>query len=149
MKYFILIASAIILVGCSNDNGKETETPETEEADEMIDTEDKVMGNFRNVDIKVENKQAKIKGEAKTTDDVFYYQIKQGDSMLVEETEVTLDKTHLGWGEFDMELDLTDEMAEHEESPILELYVKGKGNDDTMINPNYIPIDMTLYEPKT
>ncbi|HLR41087.1 MAG TPA: hypothetical protein VK091_05380 [Virgibacillus sp.] len=143
MKYLILIASAFLLIGCSNASGKQTETPETEETKDMTETKDQVAASFRNVDIKVENEQALIEGEAKSTNDTFYYQIKQGDSVLVEETEVTLDETNLGWGKFDMELDLTDEMAEHEESPIVMLYVKGK--DDTMVNPNYFPIDMTLY----
>src|SRR5699024_2313862 len=141
MKYLILIASAFILIGCSNDSGKQTETPDTGEEKEMTETKDQVAVSFRNVDIKIEDEQALIKGEAKSTNDTFYYQIQQGDTVLVEETEVTLDETHLGWGEFDMELDVTDEMDEHEESPIVVLYVKG--NDDTMVNPNYFPIDMT------
>jgi len=143
MKYLILIASAFLLIGCSNDSGKQTETPETAETKDMTETKDQVAVSFRNVDIKIENERALIEGEAKSTNDTFYYQIKQGDSVLVEETEVTLDETNLGWGKFDMELDLTDDMAEHEESPIVMLYVKGK--DDTMVNPNYFPIDMTLY----
>ncbi len=147
MKYLILIASAFLLIGCSNDGGKQTETPETGETKEMTETKDQVAASFRNVDIKIENEQALIEGEAKSTNDTFYYQIKQGDSVLAEETEVRLDETNLGWGKFDMELDLTDDMAEHEESPIVMLYVKGK--DDTMVNPNYFPIDMTLYEKNT
>jgi|GEM_PF-2233706 len=147
MKYLILIASAFLLIGCSNDGGKQTETPEVGETKEMTETKDQVAASFRNVDIKIENEQALIEGEAKSTNDTFYYQIKQGDSVLAEETEVRLDETNLGWGKFDMELDLTDDMAEHEESPIVMLYVKGK--DDTMVNPNYFPIDMTLYEKNT
>ena len=143
MKYLILIASSFLLIGCSNDGGKQTETPETGKTKEMTETKDQVAASFRNVDIKIENEQAQIEGEAKTTNDTFYYQIKQGDSVLVEETEITMDETNLGWGKFDMELDLTDETDEHEESPIVMLYVKGK--NDTLVNPNYFPIDMTLY----
>src|SRR5699024_12147481 len=106
----ILNASEFLLIGSSNDSGKQTETPENEETKDMTETKDQVAASFRNVDIKVENEQALIEGEAKSTNDTFYYQIKQGDSVLVEETEVTLDETNLGWGKFDMELDLTDEM---------------------------------------
>src|SRR5699024_4474543 len=146
MKYLILIASAFLLIGCSNASGKQTETPETEETKDMTETKDQVAASFRNVDIKVENEQALIEGEAKSTNDTFYYQIKKGDSVLVEETEVTLDETNLGWGKFDRELELTDDMAEKEKSPIVMLYVKGK--EDTMVNPNYFPIDMTLYYTK-
>src|SRR5690625_5332433 len=116
MKYLILIASAFLLIGCSNDGGKQTENPETGETKEKTETKDQVAASFRNVNIKIENEQALIEGEAKSTNDTFYYQIKQGDSVLAEETEVRLDETNLGWGKFDMELDLTDDMAEHERS---------------------------------
>src|SRR5699024_520541 len=118
MKYLILIASAFLQIGCSNDSGKQTENHETAETKDMTETKDQVAVSLSNVDIKIENERALIESEAKSTNDTFYYQIKQGDSVLVEETEVTLDETNLGWGKFDMELDLTDDMAEHEESPI-------------------------------
>src|SRR5690625_5795377 len=135
MKYLILIASAFLLIGCSNDGGKQTETPETGETKEMTETKDQVAASFRNVDIKIENEQALIEGEAKSTNDTFYYQIKQGDSVLAEETEVRLDVTNLGWGKFDMELDLTDDMAEHEE----------RDRKSTRLNSSHVAISYAVF----
>src|SRR5690625_7835868 len=109
MRYLILIASAFILIGCSNDSGKQTETPETAETKDMTETKDQVAVSFRNVDIKIENERALIEGEAKSTNDTFYYQIKQGDSVLVEETEVTWDETNSGCGKLEREVDVSDE----------------------------------------
>src|SRR5690625_6723320 len=125
MKYLILSASAFLQIGCSNDSGKQTETPETAETKDMTETKDQVAVSFRNVDIKIENERALIEGEAKSTNDTFDYQIKQGESVLVEETEVTSDESNHGWGKCDMELDRSDDTAEHEESPTVMLYVTG------------------------
>lgn len=143
MKYLILIVSAFILVGC-NTGEQEAEKPVTEKTDDTTEQEDHVVGSFRNGDIIYGKNHVRIEGSAKATDDKFYYQVEQGESVLVKETQVKLDETEDGWGEFVIELDLTDEMAEHEELPILVLYVKD--NNNTKVNPSNMPIDLNLSQ---
>jgi len=143
MKYLILIASAFILIGCSN-NEKETETPDPEQANEATERVDEVEGSFRGGNIIYRKNYAQIEGSAKTTNDKFYYHVEQEGEVIVEETEVTLDETEDGWGEYKIELDLTDDMYEQEEYPVLVLYVKA--SDDTKVNPTNIPIDLQLSQ---
>ena len=70
--------------------------------------------------------------------------MEQEGEIIVEETKVTLDETEDGWGEYKIELDLTDDMYEREEYPVLVLYVKA--SDNTKVNPTYIPIDLQLSQ---
>src|SRR5699024_7829520 len=132
MKYLLLIASAFILISCSN-NEKETETPDPEQVNEATERVDEVEGSFRGGNIIYSKNYAQVEGSAKTTDDKFYYHVEQEGEVIIGETEVTLEETEDGWGEYKIELDLTDDMYEREEYPVLVLYVKT--NDNTKVNP--------------
>lgn len=143
MKYLVLIASAFILISCSN-NGKEAGTPDQEQADKATKTVDQVEGSFRSDGMVYGKNYAMVEGSAKTTDDKFYYHVEQEGEVIVEETEVTLGETEDGWGEYKIELDLTEDMYEREELPVLVLYVKA--SDNTKVNPTNIPIDLGLSQ---
>lgn len=143
MKYLLLIASAFILISCSN-NEKETETPDPEQANEATEKADEVEGSFRGGNITYNKNYAQVEGSAKTTNDKFYYHVEQEGEIIVEETKVTLDETEDGWGEYKIGLDLTDDMYEREEYPVFVLYVKA--SDNTKVNPTYIPIDLQLSQ---
>lgn len=138
MKKFLLVFASVlfILAGCSSNEEQQSVSVDNEAEAE----EEQVTVNLRNIYISEENNHIKIEGEARATDDTFYYQVEQDDSLLIEETQISMDKTNLGWGEFEIDLEEEEKMRENEKPPFMVFYVKNE--DGEKINVNYVPIDL-------
>jgi hypothetical protein len=136
MKYALMIGSLLILLaGCSGSS--EPGQKENEIKAEASTAEEQPTLNIRNMEITKEDNVVQIAGEARATDDLFYYQLEQDGEFLTDETEIKLDKTSQGWGKF--EIKLVAEDINEDENPILTLYVKS--NSGEVVNPNYIAVD--------
>ncbi|MFD1037690.1 hypothetical protein ACFQ3N_04570 [Virgibacillus byunsanensis] len=144
MKYVWIALTATLLIGCSEDNTEQEEVQQDQEENNAAETEpestDDSAVEFRNVDVKVENNEVQLTGEGKSDTDVAYFKLDQGESQIVEETEVELDPNEQGWGQFEITVQLSDEVASTEEVPVIMLY--GKNASGEVINPNYIPVDL-------
>ncbi|SET14607.1 hypothetical protein SAMN05216389_10639 [Oceanobacillus limi] len=145
-KLLLFLTVAFTLLGCSADEEAEQEqggNAEQEQAVNEGDVKDTTSVQFQNVEVVVENNVAKITGEANTPDDAFYYMVLVGEKEIQEETEVPVDGEADEWVDFSIEVDISEDVSNSTEVPILQLYAKRENGD--MVNPNYIPIDLTEY----
>lgn len=131
---FVTLCTLIVIVGCNSKEKLESDQTPTDNANVA-----KVSISFREVDVKVEDKIAYLKGEVNTTENQFFYTVEQGESRISDETSIELDAKRKEWEEFNMEIPLSEENLKSEEVPIIKLYVKA---NDNIINPNYIPIEI-------
>src|SRR5699024_12732220 len=104
-----------------------------------IENEDKTAASFRGIDASVKGGVIHLSGQAKVTDDEFFYMVQYGDQSIVEESKVTLDETDDGWGEFHIEESTKDVETKDDEEPIAILYAKNA--EGKKVNPNHIPIN--------
>jgi len=130
---------AIILTGCGNGDSENSEP--TEQKQEQT-TETNIAVSFRNIDLTVEDYKYQLTGQAQITDNVFYYTVEQGKNLLKEETEIKLDEAVHGWSDFEIIGELPETVDGHSEPPIISLY--GKDENGGKVNPNYIPIDISM-----
>lgn len=130
---FVLIM--IILAGCASEGEENSNV-----ANENEQAEEEVAVTFRNLDMKVDGYTYKLTGEVQTTTDVFYT-VEQGETILQEEEQLELEGSY-GWTSFEMKGELPESVGESEEPPVVVLY--GKSETEEQINPNYIPIDLSL-----
>ncbi|HEX6593632.1 MAG TPA: hypothetical protein VF095_03475 [Bacillota bacterium] len=147
-KYIVIILIAFVSIGCSPPQ-KEKPIPnpavESNEEENKENNEDKeqTSASFRSIDVRVESGVIHLTGQAKVTDDEFYYMIEYGDDPIVEETNVTLDEIDDdGWGPFIIKTPIKNIEEREDEELIAILYAKNK--DGKKVNPNYIPIDLVL-----
>lgn len=144
MRYLtVFLITMLVLVGCGNrgleephDKQSSAEDPEQEEVEEGNKT--KELAEFKEIDIKVENNEVKIKGNANTTNGIVYYAVQQEDKEVHEEKKVILDDKN-SWAPF-TETFSTKEAPDQEGVVVIELY--GKDEQEKRINPNYIPADL-------
>jgi len=137
MRYLLMVAAAVVLVGCS---GEDNEASEVDETAEQNVQESNTSVNFRNLDMTVEDDNFHLVGEVTTSENIFYYTIEQGDEVLQEETAVELEQGE--WIDFEIDGSLPEDADDHSEPPIILLYGKD-GNGET-VNPNYVPIDLGM-----
>ena len=140
-KYLLVFASLFFIVGCNNSEVSEPEEKPEQTKQEVVEKSN-VSISFSEVDVVINNNVIHITGEAKTTEDVFYYVLQQGDLILVEETEVKLDEIPDEWRVFESEGPIEETKIDEEENQIMKLYAKDKGR---IINPSFIPIDVWAY----
>lgn len=132
-KYIGMLITVVLLAGCGSQQ-EQVNNPE------QVETDDQASVVFRNIDVKVDDDQIHLIGEAKTSEDEIYYDLTQGEEVLEKETAITLDEGHLSWSGFEMEIPLPEGASDKTDPPIFMLYVKG--HNEKAINPNYIPVDI-------
>ncbi|WP_010093639.1 membrane lipoprotein lipid attachment site-containing protein [Ornithinibacillus scapharcae] len=125
-KVLFILCIVFFLTACGNDTDERQES--------KANTNSDVYANFQNIDIEIKDNQALVTGEVDVWDDTFFYQVEQNENILLEEQQVEVEGK---WGEFNLTIELPEEL---EEVLIVKMYTKGK--DGSIINPNYIPIDV-------
>lgn len=140
MRYFLIIVSFLFVIGCSSNDESTTET-EPEEIKEQT-VESNIAISFSEVDVRIEDKEVQVDGSARTDEDTFYYTIEQGDTVIVEETEVSLEDAEGDWKPFEFSDTFENYDEEDEEGPVIRLYLK---DGDEIVNPNYVPIDLVNF----
>ncbi|AIF45220.1 hypothetical protein [Virgibacillus sp. SK37] len=127
-RRFMLIILIALLIGCSE---KGPEVKDDEESEENT-------VSFRNVDVKVEDGNVRMTGEANTNTNTFYYKLKQNEKTIVDEKSKK--DVNMEWQEFMIEFKLPETIEQDGEPPFLLLY--GKNEAGEAINPNYFPLDI-------
>ncbi|SEQ43081.1 hypothetical protein SAMN05216232_2387 [Virgibacillus subterraneus] len=148
-KFIITLLCAFALVACSSEEGTSSESANENSEEEndsesngekSAETEGSAAVQFRNVEMNIQESTIRVSGEAKAMDNTFFYKFEQGDSVIVKETAVDLEKNDQGWGSFQLELELTQKVREAQVMPVITLY--DKKEDGTMVNKNYLPVDL-------
>ncbi|MBP1947270.1 hypothetical protein [Virgibacillus litoralis] len=148
-KLIITLLCAFALVACSSEEGtdsesanenNEEETNSESNGEKSSETEGSASVQFRNVEMNIQESTIRVSGEAKAMDNTFFYKFEQGDSVIVKETAVDLEKNDQGWGSFQLELELTQKVRDAQVMPVITLY--DKKEDGTMVNKNYLPVDL-------
>ncbi|MEN1970349.1 hypothetical protein WMZ97_20030 [Lentibacillus sp. N15] len=142
-KFLFFIAVIVLLAGCSSQDKQDedvaNDSKSTKEQAASVDKETASL-NLTELDIQTPDGKIKVKGKASTTNDEFFYVLKYGDDVIINETKVTLDPDDTGWGAFDLDLDQPENEVSSDEVPIFTFYVKDKAGK--RINPNYVPVDI-------
>ncbi|WP_164669499.1 hypothetical protein [Virgibacillus doumboii] len=131
-KLFILVICAAFLAACGAEDASEGSADEESAESSAI--------QFSNIDVKVNENNIRVTGEAQAADDTFYYKLEQGESVLVEESKVKLKKKAHGGISFEIKLERNFEASDSEDVPVLTLY--DKNGDGEIVNENYVPIDL-------
>lgn len=139
MRYLLMIVSLFIIVGCSQDQEPENNLNSNLENEHVAS--DKNI-SFGILDVITQDGKIEVTGEARSTEDSFYYILEYGEELIKEEVEIDLNDEDEDWRTFSFEIDIKDEGLTDEEVPLLTLYVK---DDGEVINPNYIPVDLMIY----
>ncbi|MFC4024488.1 hypothetical protein ACFOUV_11845 [Oceanobacillus longus] len=133
MKYFMILASVFMLVACGNEDNSSTKS-------DNVLTEDGASVRFQNIDVKVDSYEFVLTGEASGIVNEFFYVIDQGEERLLDEKSIPLDASTGDWGAFEINETIPESAVVSEDPPIITLY--GKDNNNEMVNPNYIPVDL-------
>ncbi|RYG72596.1 hypothetical protein EU245_09700 [Lentibacillus lipolyticus] len=140
MRKWVFIAfAAIVLSACSNTGESNGNNETNKEANEQ--TEETASVTFRKMDVTTEESTIQVTGEAQTVGDSIYYTFEQGDTVLVEENEINLQKNEQGWASFSIELELNERIKNTEEVPIIILY--GKNDSGEKVDQNHVPVDLS------
>jgi hypothetical protein len=123
LKKVIFLLVILLLSACGN----EEETKNKQD----------IYASFRNIDIQLEDDRVIVVGEVKASKDEFYYHVELDEEIIVQEEMVTVDGE---WGEFQIAIDISDEMRSAETVTIVNMYTKK--DDGSIVNPNYIPLDL-------
>ncbi|MHA6251675.1 hypothetical protein [Oceanobacillus sp. CAU 1775] len=126
----MLVLFTFLLVACGDTN--------------EVDVQDEVEStvSFRSMDIQVEDNTFTLVGEVNTDEDEFYYEIKQGEEVITEETAVEVVKEESRWVSFEISEEIPEDAFDGEDAPIITLY--GKNESGEVVNPNYIPVDIGI-----
>ncbi|WP_042149051.1 lipoprotein [Paucisalibacillus sp. EB02] len=131
-KIIIVIGLLLLLSACGNEKEKEASVSKTSPD---------VYAKFQNIDIQIEQKQARIVGDANASGNEFYYQVEQGEKTLKTEEMV---KVGSEWGDFEIIVEITDEMEQADDIVIVHMYTKDE--EGSIINPNYVPLDLDIEQ---
>ncbi|CDO02688.1 hypothetical protein BN988_01163 [Oceanobacillus picturae] len=136
MKKSIIIALALLLVGCSNEQPT-NESAENNDGGQGADA----SVSIRNVEVEVDDAlQATITGEAALAGSDLYYQLEQGDVVLISEAKVELDSNPHGLSPFELLLQVPEDAVSGDQAPIVKFYGKDQSGEE--VNQNYVPIDL-------
>ncbi|HLR79375.1 MAG TPA: hypothetical protein VK119_02180 [Bacillota bacterium] len=138
-KYMVIFLLATIVIGCTTEEEPSPNQTDESNLENHSETEDQTAASFRGIDASVKGGVIHLSGQAKVTDDEFFYMVQYGDQSIVEESKVTLDETDDGWGEFHIEESIKDVERKDDEEPIAILYAKNA--EGKKVNPNHIPIN--------
>jgi hypothetical protein len=138
-KMLLLLFAVMLLAGCGSKDEQPTETEQNTDDAPSTDVEGAAV-QFNNIDITTPNGKIVVKAEAKAVNDEFFYVLKYGDQVVVDETKVQLDPDKNGWGNFNLEVDQPTDKQTKEQIPVFTFYVKNKAGE--MVSPNYVPVDV-------
>jgi maltose-binding protein MalE len=128
-KMIIILGLLVILSACGS--------TESEKESSSSHTASDVYAKFQNIDIQIDGEQAHIVGDANASGNEFFYLVEQGEKILKSEEAVQVDGE---WDDFEIKVDIMKEMEEAEDVVIVKMYTKEE--DGSIINPNYIPLDL-------
>lgn len=142
MKKLVFVFAAVLwIAGCGGANDQDTQNDERDKQNRTAE-ESQVSLKLDELDVTVPDEQIVVTGKAKATGGEFFYVLKYGDDVVVDETKVTVDEDSGEWGDFSIKLEQPADIEKGDEVPIFTFYVKnGEGEQ---INPNYVPVDMDL-----
>lgn len=132
MKKIIVVIGFLILLTACGDEEPQKETS-------VSQTSPDAYAKFQNIDIQTEQNQARIAGDANASGNQFYYQVEQGEKILMREEIVEVDSD---WSSFEIIVRITQEMKESEDVVIVKMY--NKDDEGRMVNPNYVPLDLEI-----
>ncbi|TQS75836.1 hypothetical protein DX933_06095 [Ornithinibacillus gellani] len=140
-KYLsILFISLLIIAGCNGQKSEEAKPKNTNE-NKAADT-DQSTAAFQNIEVVHQGEGVIFTGEAKATNQAIYYKIVQGEKTVLEEKQLKLKEAD-EWESVEWTVEVTDEMKDNPETPIIHLY--GKNKQGEPVNPNYVPVDLYIY----
>lgn|SRR5699024_1717160 len=146
MRYFVIgLVLLLMLVGCGNKGTDHaTKSPSNEEGTEQKDEgESQETTEFKAIDVKVDDEEIHIKGNANVSNGVIYYEIEdQEGKTLLKEQEVELDETD-DWSKFSIDISAK-KVKDAGDTAILLMY--GKDENGKEINTNHVPVDLSLVE---
>ncbi|WP_067730698.1 hypothetical protein [Oceanobacillus damuensis] len=136
MRYILVLAALLLVAACGNDENNDRNATDSDNA---LTENSAVM--FQNIDVKVEGTEFLLTGEASSATGEIFYVIDQGDDVLMGEKSISLEGAEPGeWAAFEINETLPVAVEGTEDPPIITLY--GKDENNEMVNPNYIPIDL-------
>lgn len=141
MRYLLIIVSFFVMVGCSSNDEPAADPEDPVEKNDQTE-ESNVSISFSEVDVRIQDKEVQVDGSARTDEDTFFYTLEQGDTVIVEETEVSLGEAEGDWKPFDFAETFENYDEDDKEVPVIRLYLK---DGDEIINPNYVPIDLVNF----
>jgi len=142
MKKIIVTIVLVVLVGCNQSANDPKENNDSTENDNNKEVKSDVSISFSEVEVIARDKNLSVTGEVQTNADEFYYTLEQGDKVIIEETAIEVDDSDSEWEDFEINDNSLEIDEENEEAPFLKFYVK---DQDRIINPNYVPIDLLFY----
>ena len=142
MKKIIVTIVLVVLVGCNQSANDPKENNDSTENNNNEEVKSDVSVSFSEVEVIARDKSLSVTGEVQTNADEFYYTLEQGDKVIIEETAIEVDDSDSEWEAFEINDDSLEIDEENEETPFLKFYVK---DQDRIINPNYVPIDLLFY----
>lgn len=139
LKYGFIVVVLLLLIACGNQN----ENNDGSNEENTVGKQSDLSISFNEPEVTYVDETLHVSGEAKTTEDVFYYTLVEDDSVLIEETEVHFEDADTNeWRSFEIKKALENISIEDGELPILKMYVK---EDGKIVNPSFIPIDLVPY----
>lgn len=141
-KIITFIFLVIVLAGCNHSTNLDNEGSGNDNLEDEENVKSNVSISFSEVEVIARDKSLYVSGEAKSNVDAFYYTLEQGDTVIIDETVVDLGDSDGEWRAFEIDNQSFEVEEESDESPYLKFYVK---DNDTIINPNYVPIDLVFY----
>lgn len=136
----------LTLVGCGNKGTNHaTKSPSNEEGTEQADQEEsKETAEFKSIDIKVDDKEIHLTGNANVSNGALYYEIEdQEGKVLLKEQKFELEEAEGNWSEFAIDIP-TEKVEDAGDTAILLMY--GKDENGKEMNPNHVPVDMTMMK---
>ncbi|ARI78052.1 BsuPI-related putative proteinase inhibitor [Halobacillus mangrovi] len=144
-------ATITFLVDSINDQSLEatpyqvTQSFTIEDRPEKEDTNDKskTYGNgeaFRNVKVSGENGSYMVKGEARVFEGTFMYSVEDGHMVQVEPTSVQVEKGAPEWSEFELEINVPEDLLPDYGTLTLVLFEES-ANDGKPTHVNNIPLE--------
>ncbi|GGA73861.1 hypothetical protein [Ornithinibacillus halotolerans] len=129
-KLIILLCSVIfVLTACGNEQ-------DTEKTNDKGISSPEASLNIQDLDVKIVEDKAVLEGKAKASNNEFYYHVEKEDHILKEEESVQVDGE---WGTFEITIDITEDMKESEEVVFVKFFNR---DNDSIVNPNYVPLDI-------
>lgn len=145
MKYFMPLCMSIILIGCSpsTDSAEQHRANEDESVKEETSADDEEKSvSFQQLHFRMGIEDVTVTGSAAAPNDEIFYEVEQGDELIVEETKIPLEDKGEELDDFEVKFDLTEDMEKSDEALVTIFYAKNEQGEK--INENFLPINMNL-----
>lgn len=141
MKRLFILMGLFFIVGCSNGETQEVEqNVAIDDVNEVPQSD--VAVRFAGIDVVTKRQSIHIEGDVQSKESHFYYTLEDEGEVLVEETMVEVEQPGEEWSTFTLEIDIEEMGLINQDVPLLTFYGK---DDEKIINPNYVPVDLTIY----